>query len=72
MPVLANPDDFCNGRKFLVGRRDDGNGSVHTLQWQPNHVTDTTDTNAKIEELLEAVFSVRSMQRLHKESQLGL
>jgi hypothetical protein len=70
MPVLANPDNFCNDSKFLVGRRDDGNGSVNTLPWQSNHMTGTTDTKAKIEELLEAVFSIRSIQRLHKNSQL--
>jgi hypothetical protein len=46
--------------------------SVNTLTWQPSYVTAITDTYTTIEELLEAVFSVGSMQRLYKESQLGL
>jgi hypothetical protein len=35
-------------------------------------VIDETDTHAIIEELLEAVFSVRSVPRLYNEDQLPL
>jgi hypothetical protein len=35
-------------------------------------MTAATGTHATIEELLEAAFSVGFMQRLYKESQLGL
>jgi hypothetical protein len=52
-------------------------GSANMFPWQPNHVTGATDTNAtteelavlfeKIEELLEVLFSMRSVPRLCKE-----
>jgi hypothetical protein len=46
-----------------------GNGSLNTpvaMQWlSSRHVITATDTHAKIEELIEAVFSVRSVPRLH-------
>jgi hypothetical protein len=35
-------------------------------------MTTATDTNTIIEELLQAVFSVGSVQRLYEENQLGL
>jgi hypothetical protein len=35
-------------------------------------MTAATDTHATIEELVEVMFSVGSVQRLYKESQLGL
>jgi hypothetical protein len=48
-------------------------------QWLCKHVSmatnsrdATTYTHATLEEMLEAVFSVGSMQRLYKESQLGV
>jgi hypothetical protein len=42
------------------------------LPQQPNHVTAATDTHATIEELFEALFSMRSLQRLYMENQLEL
>jgi hypothetical protein len=48
------------------------NGSVNMFPWQPNHLTSAVDTHTTIEKLLEAVFSMWSLQRLCKESQLEL
>jgi hypothetical protein len=41
-------------------------------EWLGKHASAATDMHATIEELLEAVFSMRSMQRLYKESQFCL
>jgi hypothetical protein len=41
---------------------------VNTFPQQPNQVTATTDTHATTEELLEAVFSVWSLQKLYYEA----
>jgi hypothetical protein len=53
-----------------------GNGSVNTpvaRQWlRSRHLMAETDTQAIIEELLEAVFSVRCEPRLYNEDQLSL
>jgi hypothetical protein len=64
--VRSKPDVWSQRRRPLLG-----SGSVNKFPRQPNYVTAATDTHATIEELLEAVFSVGSMERLHKESQLG-
>jgi hypothetical protein len=76
-------DHYCNNKECIVTRclkgktaepkRQSllGNGSVNTFPWKPSNVTAATVTHTT-EELLKAVFSVRSMQRLCKESQLGL
>jgi hypothetical protein len=37
-----------------------------------NHVTTATDTHSMIDELLEVVFCIGSMQKLYKDNQLGL
>jgi hypothetical protein len=44
-----------------------GNNSVNTFLWQPAHMTAATDTHATIEELLEAVYTFGSMQRVYNE-----
>jgi hypothetical protein len=53
-----------------------GNGSVNTpvvRQWiSSRYAEDATDTYAKIQELLLAVFSVRSVAMLYNEDQLPL
>jgi hypothetical protein len=53
-----------------------GNGSANTSvarQWfNSRHLMAATDTHTTIEELLEAVFSVRSVRRLYNEDQLPL
>jgi hypothetical protein len=53
-----------------------GNGSAYTpvaRQWLiRRHVMSATGTQATVDELLEAMFSVRSMPRLHNEDQMPL
>jgi hypothetical protein len=46
------------------------NGSVNTVPKEPDNVTAATDTHATIEELLEAMFFIRSVPTLYKENVL--
>jgi hypothetical protein len=41
---------------------------VNSFPRQPTHATTVTDKHATMEELLEAVFSVRSVTHLYKEN----
>jgi hypothetical protein len=41
-------------------------------EWVGKHISAATDTHTTIEELLEDMFSMQSMQTLYKESQFEL
>jgi hypothetical protein len=69
--VYWKPELWSQQRQPLIG-----NGSVNTSvarQWlSSRHVIAATDTHATIVEILDAVFSVRSVPRFYKEDQLEL